>query len=168
MGKTCKKSSTPFSNASLSLIFFLIISCTVRPYIAGNIFDNLGVSPENENRCVVMISGEKIDYFLCEPQNKAYRIKIIPSEKNVAVLIVIPEQGLSDDYFANVIEKDIKQISVNVNYSPDLRDVIEGLKRGKREGLYVKSPGGERHQIEALFPVEEILEEKAGRRGGLR
>ncbi len=159
-----------FRGLRFCLYFFVVIcisltlkGCVKKPYLISNAFESIGINLESENYCVAVLIKTKVDYFLCEPKTKSYRIKIIPSENDRAILLIIPEQNFSDDSFESVIQKDIKQVSIGVTYSLEESNRIKDLYDGKGVALAIKSFPDERYYFEALFLVERYLSSEESR-----
>ncbi len=157
-----------FFSLCLPVICFFPAGCVKKPYLTGDVFEHLKVSAESDNRCTAVLSGEKVDYFLCEPRNKTYKIKIIPSENNTAVLLIVPDQGIPDDYFESVLQKDIRQAAVNVSCVFGSSNISEDLRKGKSTLLTVKSLDKEKYQIEGIFIVDKFLTHQGSTRGRLK
>ncbi len=150
------------------LLLQIFAGCSQRPYLKGNAFSEIGITPQKNNRCIAMVFRDKISYFLCEPEDRTYRIKIILADMQNAVCMILPEQPLSGDPFSNVIEKEIKQIRISVNYFVEPSLDPEMIKQGKSLRLFIKSSDGEKHNIEGLFFVDDYSEDTTGHRGNLR
>ncbi|MCX7945184.1 MAG: hypothetical protein N2746_11820 [Deltaproteobacteria bacterium] len=162
-----KKTYTPIV---LILLYLLIpiCGCVERTYLISNAFDKLGIKPENNNLCTAIISLEKISYILCEPEKRAYKIKIILSDPNNAVLIIFPEYNVNGNPLESIIERDIGKISISISYLIDSDDLVDDIKRGKKVRLKIKSLPMEQYTIDALFFVDRFLIERVTGRDKLR
>lgn len=154
----------------VSLLLFLLFSnsCTKRPYLVSNIFEQIGITEDKEHKCVAIISEEKIDHFFCEPTNSSYHIRIIPYNDEKAVLTFFSDITITKNGFLDVFEKDMRQENIDVIYSLSDKNGITLLKNGKSLFLSIKSVPTERFQFDALFLVDKYIVHQESIRNRLR
>ncbi|MGB9599345.1 MAG: hypothetical protein ACP5QK_10585 [Myxococcota bacterium] len=157
---------------SLSLLFssllFLMMGCSVKPYLRSNAFSELGLNPQEVNRCIAMLEEDSVDYFLCEPESRIYKLKIIPADSKSGIMQIINEQNTKTDSFTEVIEGRILQMSIPINYSFLPAGGIKALKRGEKLYLIVRSVEGERRFVDALFIIDRYTGVSTRKRDRLR
>lgn len=150
------------------LMILLFAGCSIKPYLKSNAFSGLGIEPQEENSCIAMLKEDKVDYLLCEPENRAYKIKIIPADHNSGVIQILHEQNNASDSFASVIQKDILQVSIPIYYSFQPAEGIKALKRGEKIFLVIKSVESEKLFIDGIFILNKYYNMSVGKRDSLR
>lgn len=152
-----------------ALFFLQLLSgCAQRLYFRSDIFDRYHIVPYEVSYCTAVMSGERLDYLLCESDRTTdFKIKIIPKDSEQALMTIVFDRLKGAGSLNDVMEREIEQVNILVNYilDPPLKKTP---KKDEVHRLYVRSLNGENYFVEGLLLINKYVEDRTPERNRLR